>query len=594
MAMFDEGFPEHSDEELLSGDEGDFDRVDDRLDLPDALRDTSPISQKDSWTVIDACFSEKAMVRQQLDSFNECLKTELQNIINQMRPIEVMGMPRPVQLDDDMAYDDDFDGLEERPKVVIRFGQIYLTPPTILLKDCNEREPLLPHVARIRNLTYSATLTCDVTREVYKVRDTKDGGVEEILTQHADSERVFLGEVPVMLRSEFCNLHRAVQRLEEAIAHSDEEWSPAHIEEIKTQKLAEMGECSFDKGGYFIINGKEKVLIAQERMGANHVYCFENNRGGHTAEIRSVPEKGGRTIFAFQVKLQEDVRGGNGRVMFVSLPYIKEDIPVGIVFRALGLQHARDVMAHIVHDTSDTQMIELVRPSIEHASAITSVEMALDYIGRRGAKPGVSRGERIAFARQILQRELLPHLTSIGISVLDNVDEGDVLKRVQLEKEAEAAAQEQSLSQKAYFLGYMINKLLNTALGRRDVDDRDHYGNKRLDMAGPLMAGLFRQLFARVMKDAKMFVRRQSVLVPGTITNGLRYSLATGNWGSRDVDARKTGVSQVLQRLAYQATLSHLRRVNTPLGRDGKNAPPRMLHNTHWGMVCPAETPEGQ
>eukprot|EP01126_Amoeba_proteus_P061734 TRINITY_DN8316_c0_g2_i2.p1 TRINITY_DN8316_c0_g2~~TRINITY_DN8316_c0_g2_i2.p1 ORF type:complete len:843 (-),score=171.90 TRINITY_DN8316_c0_g2_i2:283-2460(-) len=41
------------------------------------------------------------------------------------------------------------------------------------------------------------------------------------------------------------------------------------------------------------------------------------------------------------------------------------------------------------------------------------------------------------------------------------------------------------------------------------------------------------------------------------------------------------------------STLSHLRRLNTPIGREAKLAKPRQLHNTHWGMVCPAETPEG-
>ena len=148
----------------------------------------------------------------------------------------------------------------------------------------------------------------------------------------------------------------------------------------------------------------------------------------------------------------------------------------------------------------------------------------------------------------------------------------------------------------------MINKMLNAILGRRDWDDRDHYGNKRMDLAGPLLGSLFRQLFAKLTKEVKKYLERRvaagkevnlahGAIDASVIENGLNYSLATGNWtAQRKGTAAKTGVSQVLHRLTYASTLSHLRRLNTPIGRDGKLAAPRQLHNTHWGMVlrCPA------
>jgi DNA-directed RNA polymerase II subunit RPB2 len=157
---------------------------------------------------------------------------------------------------------------------------------------------------------------------------------------------------------------------------------------------------------------------------------------------------------------------------------------------------------------------------------------------------------------------------------------------------------------KAYYLGYMVHKLLQTALGRRPEDDRDHYANKRLDLAGPLMANLFRQLFAKMMKNLRMKLQKDlndgksdlhisKQIDVNTITAGLTYSLATGNWTSNKGVTTKTGVSQVLSRLTFMSTLSHLRRLNTPIGKESKLAKPRQLHNTHWGMVCPAETPEG-
>eukprot|EP00116_Pleurobrachia_bachei_P011782 sb/3472044/ len=150
----------------------------------------------------------------------------------------------------------------------------------------------------------------------------------------------------------------------------------------------------------------------------------------------------------------------------------------------------------------------------------------------------------------------------------------------------------------------MVHRLLLGALGRRELDDRDHWGNKRLDLAGPLLNFLFRTLFKKLQKDIRLYCQKfvdmgkdfnLGVAVRhDTITNGMRYSLATGNWGDqRKAHQARAGVSQVLNRLTYASCLSHLRRVNSPIGRDGKIARPRQLHNTHWGMICPAETPEG-
>lgn len=151
----------------------------------------------------------------------------------------------------------------------------------------------------------------------------------------------------------------------------------------------------------------------------------------------------------------------------------------------------------------------------------------------------------------------------------------------------------------------MVHRLLAAALERRDFDDRDHFGKKRLDLAGALLGGLFRMLFKKLTKDVSRYLQKcmdsnrdfnlNLAVKASTITNGLRYSLATGNWGDQKKAMQsRAGVSQVLNRYTYASTLSHLRRLNTPIGRDGKVAKPRQLHNTHWGMVCPAETPEGQ
>ena len=262
-----------------------------------------------------------------------------------------------------------------------------------------------------------------------------------------------------------------------------------------------------------------------------------------------------------------------GSVIHVRLPYIKVPIPVVIVFRALGIVADRDVLAHICFDQNDSNLLEMLRPCIEEAFAVQDRETALDFIGRRHNREVGTRLQRQRMAFDILQKEFLPHV-SIGAGFE---------------------------SKKAYFLGYMVNRLCSTALGRREQDDRDHFGNKRMDLAGPLLANLFRGLFRKLTKKVydhlkkciekgKEFLITQAI-APNVITDGLRYAIATGNWGTGTT--KRVGVSQVLNRYTYASTLSHLRRTNTPIDRGSKATKPRQLHNTHWGMVCPAETPEG-
>merc|ERR1712106_1018743 len=265
-----------------------------------------------------------------------------------------------------------------------------------------------------------------------------------------------------------------------------------------------------------------------------------------------------------------------GQRIVAILPYIKQEIPIMIVFRALGFVADRDILEHIIYDFDDPELMEMVKPSLDEAFVIQEQNVALNFIGGRGARPGVTKEKRIKYAREILQKEMLPH---VGVS--------DFCE-----------------TRKAYFLGYMVHRLLLAALGRRELDDRDHYGNKRLDLAGPLLAFLFRGLFKNLMKEMRMYAQKfidkgkdfnlELAIKTRIISDGLRYSLATGNWGDqKKAHQARAGVSQVLNRLTFVSTLSHLRRVNSPIGRDGKLAKPRQLHNTLWGMICPAETPEG-
>jgi DNA-directed RNA polymerase II subunit RPB2 len=512
------------------------------------------INEEDAWTVISAYFRERGLVRQQLDSFDHFMSITMQELMDQSPDIELVPesqhMPGTEETD-------------ETRKIIVNFGQLRMGRPNFT--ESNGDSPALyPNQARLRNLTYSAPLYCDVTLTSVVIRDAESGD-EDVVPY--PSMRVFIGRIPIMLRSSFCLL---------AQCQSDKDYN-------------DVGECHVDQGGYFVVNGSEKVLLAQERMSANHVFVFAKSlpsKFSHVAEVRSVSDVSNRPATSFSVKLlsRGGGKGGNlaGQSIVCTLPQIKQDIPIIILFRALGFANDEEVMKHICFDETDEEVMTALIPSIEEAQVIQNQEVALDYIAKRGNTVAVKRESRIKYARELVQLELLPHIST---------EPGSELK-------------------KGYFIGYMVNRLLQVALKRHTEDDRDHYGNKRLDLAGPLLAGLFRQLLRKLMKDVRANLRRiintgkdvddilashlNASIKSSIISNGLKYALATGNWNATSGAATKTGVSQVLARLTFASALSHLRRLNSPIGREGKLAKPRQLHNTHWGMICPAETPEGQ
>mmetsp|Transcript_4840 Transcript_4840/g.14588 ORF Transcript_4840/g.14588 Transcript_4840/m.14588 type:complete len:1214 (-) Transcript_4840:135-3776(-) len=538
------------DEELGTEDVEYYNDDDEDQDMDEGINDAE-IVEEDTWDVVSAYFEEKGLVRQQLDSFNDFVENTMQVIIEETRDIliipEEQHVPGQKSAEEDVKY-------------LISFGQLRLSKPTFTEANA-EVHPLFPNSARLRNLTYSAPLYCDVTMRKIKILD-EDTGEEECVDEKL--KKVFIGRIPIMLRSKFCLL-----------------------DGLSEENLASLGECTVDQGGYFVINGSEKVLIAQERMSANQVCVFKKampSKFSYVAEIRSIAEGGKPVPTAFKVSLQG--RGGKGdqataHTIVATIPKIRQDIPVVILYRALGFENDKEVMSHICYDLNDEEMMTALMPSIEEAAAIQDQKVALDFIAKR-SHPDVVRSERsrrIMYAQELLRKEFLPHI---------GVGKGGDLK-------------------KGYFLGYMINKLLSVSLGRRAEDDRDHYGNKRLDLAGALLASLFRQLFRQMVDETQLEYRRLvnsghfnietdalDRINSKKITNGLKYALSTGNWSADRTASTRSGVSQVLQRLTYASSLSQLRRLNSPIGREGKLAKPRQLHNTLWGMICPAETPEGQ
>jgi DNA-directed RNA polymerase II subunit RPB2 len=528
------------------------------------------ITSEDCFKVIGSFFESKGLVSMQIESFNEFMRSTMQDLVNEQKS---------VTLDQMVPQDED----DPNPIVIKRhevlFGKISLSSPTVTEGEGTTMD-LMPNEARLRGLTYSSAVYVNMQRKTYAARerpwgDMGEKGVmeesgQELFWQEDPNDRedpqdIFLGKVPIMLKSSTCHLLIKDRFATEKDLHA---W----------------GECPYDQGGYFIINGSEKVLIAQERSAGNIVQVFNKaspSPFSHLAEIRSVVDKGNRMMSQCTVKLYRQVDGPDQvkipNPIRVQLPYVKADIPLVVVFRALDIVSDADILEKICFDQSDKEMMDMLMGSLQEGQPIQGAELARDYIARRGQNPNLKTYERQKHAQDILQKEFLPHIGNDA----------------------------SSMPRKAFFLGYMVHRLLKCALGRAEPDDRDHLGKKRLDLAGPLMALIFRTQFNKVVKDFTRYMQKRVEsgetismkvgLKSNIITNGLKFSLATGNWGDqKKLDKAKAGVSQVLNRYTFASTLSHLRRTNAPMGREGKMAKPRQLHNTHWGYVCPAETPEGQ
>lgn len=432
-----------------------------------------------------------------------------------------------------------------------------ISKPTITEKD-GSMKMMLPNDARLRNMTYAAPLTVDV--HVTAKTFTSEMGY---ITNVKRLSGVSLGRIPIMVRSTVCMLSQS------KMSHS------------------QYDECQNDYGGYFIINGSEKVLISQDRIAENVPFVFLNTKAScysHVAEIRSVPEA--RCSVPKTVTLKYGNRTNTyGTMIRICMSNIRHDIPLMIVFRALGIISDKDVLDMIVHpkDPNAPRIMQAIKGSIEEASFIKDEETALRYLASVMTTSYNTQVTPVTLARNMLHRDFLPHVGPV-------------------------------LSDKALFLGYMTSRLIQCVIGLSPLDDRDSYINKRLDSPGVLLGNLFRQYYGKVIKDMRMLIQKDinsgswrstgnlidvmnksnvyKMIKATIIEAGLKYGLATGNWGMKSSRMRQ-GVAQVLNRMTYGATLSHLRRVNTPIEKTGKLVQPRKLHSTQWGIMCPSETPEG-
>lgn len=461
------------------------------------------LSADDRWMVFEAMFQELGLVRQHLLSFNQFISVGLNQIVKEMDRIEP-----------------DIEGF------YVQLERIEIGEPSVREADGSER-PIYPMEARIRNLIYSVPLYLGL-RPVY---------IEDGIERRDDAVKAYIGRLPLMLKSKICPLSQ-----------------------LTDDELIKLGEDPRDPGGYFVINGSERVIVTQEYLVSNRVLVDHGRKGGPVQAVAKVFS----TVAGFRSLVTVERRkDGRLTVNFFSVP---RPLPLAILIKALGITADRQI-ADLV--TDQPNVIRELLPSLREVVEITDVEEALDFIGKRVAV-GQTRQYRILRAKHVLDNYLLPHL----------------------------GTDETSRERKALFLAQMSLRVLELDLNVREPDDKDHYANKRLKLAGEMLTSLFRVAFRSLYRDVKYQLEKgarrgkapnlRTATRADVITERVRHALATGNWVGG-----KAGVSQLLDRTNYISTYSHLRRVISPLIRSQAHFEARDLHATHWGKICPNETPEG-
>lgn len=452
------------------------------------------------WVIINDILTRDGVAKQHLTSFDEFLKKGLQEIIDEINHIDIENAEYPYK---------------------IQLGRIQFKQPRMMELDGSVTH-ITPAEARMRNVSYIAPLML----EANVIEDGKT----------LETRFIHIGDIPVMVKSDACILRSFTE-----------------------QKLIDHAEDPFDPGGYFIINGSERVIVGLEDLSYNKIIVDAEKVGGKKVFKAKVYS----SIVGYRAKL-ELVLKEDGLVV-ARIPGSPVDIPVVTLMRALGLESDKEI-------ASAVSMVDEIQNELESSFEKTDVTTSKDsivYISKRIA-PGMLEEFQIKRAETLLDWGLLPHL----------------------------GKQPENRKEKTQFLGEAVCKLLELKLGWIQPDDKDHYGNKVVKFAGQMLADLFRTAFRNLVRDMKYQLERSgqkrginavsAAIRPGIITDKLNNAIATGNWGRGRV-----GVTQLLDRTNYLSTISHLRRVQSPLSRTQPNFEARDLHSTHFGRLCPSETPEG-
>ena len=514
---------------------------------------------KDTWTIIDSYFRDNSnyLVKHHLDSYNDFIGKKIPLILQQYNPqIHVKELIPETEL---YKYETHvYFGGEDGSEVFIGKPVIYSEST-----GSSDLRQMYPNEARLKNLTYAAHILCNVSIK-YLIRDETDPDAEpEVITKNF--EKVVIGKIPIMLHSKACILR-----------------------DLPFNLRREMGECPYDQGGYFVIDGAEKVIVSHERKAENKLYILESNDMDNTvqysAQIKSVPDDSFKfartTVVNVNRYIQNDferaegIKSDNCGPMTVRLPMMRRQIPLFIVFRLLGVESDLEIFQYILGDLTTREsklFIDDLQQSVLDTGPIFTQVAAIKYCAN------LSNGNSISHILDVIRTDLFPH---IGDNFVD----------------------------KAYYLGYLVNKILCVRHKIEPPTDRDSFLYKRVDLSGFLLANLFRENYKQFQRDSKIAVDTEyrfntnqyqgmnysniinsdnltKMFDPMVIEKAFMKSFKIGTI------LNKVGLVQALNRLSSVGAVSHLRRINTPdvnvmIGQ-------RKLHGTQYGFICAAETPDG-
>lgn len=547
------------------------------------------------WKIIGKYFQEnpQALVKHHIDSYNEFYGNDIFQLFKEMNPIKL-----------DVDYDKTIQDF--RSKCLIYMGgkegsKIYFGKPVIHDSDKDIRY-MYPNECRLRDMTYSTTIHYDVEIEYTRIlrptdqrteldddgyaimndlelKETDENG-QNLKKDYTPSEyakmrdntlsniesntqfikmrfqNLYFGRFPIMVQSNLCILNGLPRKMRFSL-----------------------GECLNDNGGYFIIDGNEKVVIPQESFGDNmiNIYKDRDEKYSYSADIKSVSENVSKPVRQLSVRILSQITETEKNNIGVFIPNAgNQPIPLFIVFRALGVLTDKDIISYcMLQDHVPPLFVPYLEASIHDAAPIITQYDAIHYISM------FVKGRSVTRTMRILADYFLPH---IG---------------------------ENNFIEKAYYLGYIVNRLLSVATGLEPETERDSYKYKRLQLIGPMMKNLFREYYAQQQKYiekffehryefgkstysdlSKMIYRKyQEAFSNRMVEEGFRKAFK-GRWGAYD-HTKIVGVVQDMNRLSHNGFISHLRKTNLPMDSSVKLTGPRVLHGSQWGIVDPIDTPDG-
>ena len=499
-----------------------------------------------SWKIIDTYFKDNpsSLVAHHLESYNDFFDGGINRIFKENNParfIERQGEDNKIGgRNECLLYLGGKDG-----------SRIYFGKPIIY--DANHAHYMYPNDARLRNMTYGTTIHYDVEIDViYYDEEAKERKTKSVLL-----EKMYLGRFPIMLKSKLCILNK-----------------------LSSEVCFNMGECRNDYGGYFIIDGKEKLIIPQETFADNMLYVRANKPDdtySYSAEIRSVSEDASKPMRTTSVKMVAPSPVLSNNQLVVDVPNVRKPVPLFILMRALGVISDKHIIETCLLDIErNSSYVDLFIPSIHDASKIFDQRTALEFIAT------FTKRQSVPSVLEILMNYFLPHVGTNNF--LD----------------------------KAYFLGTMVHRLLRVSTKEDKPTDRDNFKFKRIEQTGKLIYDLFREYYLIQKQEIMLAIDKEYYYHQGeyrdnfsnlieanyrdffklrSVEAGFRKAFK-GNWGSQE-RTRRLGVVQDVNRLSWNSFISQMRKLNLPLDASAKVVGPRHLNGSQWGYIDPVDTPDG-